>query len=141
MTLHTQARGFSLALRDLHRLLLESVRRQYESLYARVDNPYELFRLTREDPLFSWLKPLTRALTELDEAIDASPEDAARVKSAIRNVEALLNGRVDAQSDADTKELAMLYRPHLQNEPEVTFAHGRVRTSLRELDRPAPTAA
>src|SRR5438270_9797863 len=111
-TLHNE---LSRALRALHRELLETARREYESLYGRVDNPRVLLELVEQEPIFAWLKPLTSALAELDAAID-DRDEPARLPNALERAKELVNG-------GDPK-FAALYHHYLQTEPGVVFAHG-----------------
>ena len=115
----------SRALRGLHRELLQAVKRDYELLHGRVDDAHALFRLADEDALFAWLKPLTAALAELDDALE-DRESPVRAELALRQVRRLV-GDVDG-------EFGTLLRQHLQASPEVAVAQGGVRSALRSLE-------
>jgi len=121
-------RELSLTIRALHRALLNAVAANHAALHGATRSPYELLRLTEEDPLFAWLRPLTAALAELDDAAD-DHEQPERVWQAVDRVQALVDG-----ADAGFTEL---YRHHLHSVPDVAVEHGRVRQALRALGRRA----
>lgn len=117
----------SRSLRTLHGALLDAILDEHASVYGRTDDAFARLRLVREDPLFAWMKPLTDALVELDEALDADAQEApARLPDAVTTVEKLVAG-------AD-QDFAALYRHYLRTHPEVAIAHGAVRGKL-ELAR------
>ena len=120
MTTHAD---LSFAVRNLHRELIQAVQHEHAALYGQTTNPYEVLRLVQTDPLFAWLKPLTAAVAELDDADD--PTEPGRLFRAIEGVEKLVGG-----GDA---EFAALYGHYLRTVPEVTVAHGSVRGHLRAL--------
>ena len=114
----------SRSLRTLHGALLDAILREHASLYGRAPDAFEKLRLVREDPLFAWVKPLTAALVELDESLDADPEDApGRVPDAVDHVEKLVTG-----GNAD---FSALYNHYLRTVPDVAVAHGLVRSELK----------
>jgi hypothetical protein len=114
--------ALSRALRELHHEVLEANLRGHASIYGRTDDPFAKLTLVREDPLFTWVKPLTAALVDLDEALDA--EDVAiRAPAALDRIEGLLGGEDPAFLD--------VYRDCMQRSPEVAFAHGRLRAQLQ----------
>jgi len=120
-TTHTQ---LSHALRELHRELLASTERGHARLFGAIHSPYERLALYRDDPLFAWLKPLTGALTELDDALD-HVEEPARLDAALKEVSRLVWG--------DDPTFAALYAQALQQSPEVAVAHGAASRELRAL--------
>lgn len=120
MTTHAE---LSTAVRSLHRELIEAIRHEHAALYGQTTNPYETLRLVQTDPLFAWLKPLTSAVAELDDADD--PTEPGRLFKAVDEVEKLVGG-----ADA---EFAALYGHYLRTVPEVTVAHGAVRGHLRSM--------
>lgn len=122
MTMHHENTQLSRTVRELHRHLLDTTRRGHEAVFGPVRQLNELLRLIDEDPLFAWLKPLTRALAEWDDAIDAPPEEAHRVTPALQALRSLLLG--------EDSTFTPIYRQHLQEVPEVLVAHGQVRALL-----------
>lgn len=57
------------ALRDLHSALVERSRRMFEHLYGAV-GPGELLQLLAHDSFFSWLRPLSRLMAEIDQRVE-----------------------------------------------------------------------
>ena len=52
-------------LLDLHRILLESQRKEYERVHGRT-SPAEFLQALISDPDLGWLKPLTALVASLD---------------------------------------------------------------------------
>lgn len=104
------------ALRELHVALVERSRRSFERVYGAV-GPGELLQLLTSDELFTWLRPLSRLMAELDEQIEAGEavnEDAI----------AELLGRGDG-------DFAVAYTEALQD-PHVALAHANVKHALTD---------
>jgi hypothetical protein len=114
--------ALSKALRQLHHEVLEVGLRGHAAAHGRIEDPFARLALVREDPSFEWIKPLTSALVDLDEALDAE-DSALRAPAVLDRIQGLLTG----------KEPAFLarYRDCLQTSPEVAFAHGNLRAQLR----------
>ncbi|MBS2026273.1 MAG: hypothetical protein JST54_00090 [Deltaproteobacteria bacterium] len=120
----TTANRLTHALRELHRELLASTERGHAKLFGAKRSPYERLALYQDDPLFAWLKPLTGAVAELDDALD-HVEEPARLEAALQAVTRLLWGQDPA--------FGPLYTQALQGSPEVAVAHGAASRELRAL--------
>jgi hypothetical protein len=57
-------------LRQLHSLLLDAVKADYEKLNGKTQGPFHMFQLVTNDPFFAWLRPLSGLMANLDELTD-----------------------------------------------------------------------
>jgi len=107
----------------LHRALIDAQLHAHAQIFGRTDDPFARLKLVREDLAFEWVRPLTAALVELDEASEADLAEAPRrLPLAVSRVEALISG-----GDA---AFAERYRELLRDVPEVAVAHGAVKAEL-----------
>lgn len=99
-------------LLELHRLLLEEARSEYERIHGKL-TPGQFLGLLMNDDEFSWLRSLTALIVELDEqkstVVDQAWADRARE---------LL--RPDAAGNAFQKR----YDELVHRSPDVSVAHG-----------------
>ncbi|HEX8101914.1 MAG TPA: phosphotransferase [Solirubrobacteraceae bacterium] len=109
------------ALLDLHRELLEWQRRRFERVHGRMDAA-ELLQAAADDINFSWLRPVSQLIADLD-ASDGAAE-------AIERARALF-----APPDEATG-FGRRYLEALQDEPAVVLAHARVLAALPEALAP-----
>lgn len=108
------------ALRALHKLLIGTVRSDYERTHGPVAGPGALLRLLMEDPFFSWLRPMSRAMVEMDElSEEETPPEPIRVAGLRERIEGMI---------ATERHLAIL-----QSSPEVVMAHTDLRKALGAL--------
>jgi hypothetical protein len=115
------------AARTLHKALIDVTQRDYEKSHGRVTNPYLLFSLVANDPAFSWLQPMTRAIVDVEDLaarLVPVPGDAD-VKEARNTLEQLL--RTAGQPFADR------YLALIQGSPDVAVEDGRFHAALREI--------
>ena len=111
-------RDFRLVLLRLHRALLHSERTVYEQFYGRISSNTEFFRLVIEHDWFSWLRPMSQFIIEIDEAL--SPKEPA----TLGQVEALLaKARDMLQRSAEGTTLEKQYYRAIQRDPEVALLH------------------
>ena len=118
----TEVRG---ALVDLHRTLVESVQVSFEKIHGRV-GPGELLRLALHDPLFTWLRPVSTLVAELDDVL-ADPEvtvDDTVLKS--------FRDSIDRRLGDDSDRFALSYGVLLQTDPAVGVAHGALKRHLTD---------
>jgi hypothetical protein len=59
------------ALLRLHKVLLNSERDVYEQLHGRIQSNGQFFQLVLEDEWFSWLRPFSQFIVQIDEALSA----------------------------------------------------------------------
>ena len=116
--LRSALRDLSKALLPLHRHLIEAAKSDYAFGYAPVESPSHLMRLINEDPFFSWLKPLTSIIVDIDEM--------ARKDFEVADATAI--GKRVAEFLGHEQYVVML-----QREVEVATAHAAVRKTLAKL--------
>lgn len=107
----------SSALRVVHQRLLAAIQRNFEKLHGRVGGPGALLQLAVNDPLFTWLEPLTQQIAALD---GRAREDVDAVAVAAARAEIL--GLLE-----DDSEFRASYLVYLQAEPDVVVAHATLR--------------
>lgn len=114
------------ALLTLHKTLLESERIGYEQAIGQIPSPNHFLHLVTTDPWFAWLRPLSRLIVTLDEALDApEPPTPAAVDDLVLQVRRLLV----ASEEGDG--FPRSYFEALQRDPDVVFAHARVTAVFR----------
>ena len=114
------------ALRELHRTLAETARRDYERAHLVELGAGELLQLLTGDAEFAWLRGLSELMVDLDLVHDAAPPDKADITPAVRAaVEHLLS---NAQTPAGV--FAQHYWSYVHDHPQIAMAHGAVRQAL-----------
>lgn len=112
-------------LMPLHRALIDSASEEYKANGAAVAGPTHLLQLLQEDPFFTWLKPLTSLIVDID---TMSRTDFARedVEAIVARLERFFG------TDADA-EFTARYIPVLQRDVDVAIGHASMRQILRRL--------
>lgn len=116
-------RALNVRLLALHSALLDFARREWESTYGPT-NPAQLLRLLIDDPHFAWLRPLSGAIAQIEEALDPRAAAVRRREAADANelfeaVHSLIRSSGDAVFHAK-------YVDVLQRSPEAVMAHADV---------------
>jgi hypothetical protein len=113
------------ALRAVHKALIESTRREYESRHGRIQSPYALFALVAQDPAFAWIQPMTRAIVEIEDQLGpkAPPVLLADFRSAQEKVRRLVDPAGSPFGEA--------YWARIDADPDVAVEHGRLQIHLR----------
>lgn len=123
-----QLRDVRRALLYLHKTLLDAERVRYERLNGRVEGG-PLLQLVIHDPWFSWLRPLSALMVQIDETLDADePVSAHAVVDLLLQVRLLLR---PAESGDVFQEN---YYSALQDTPDVVIAHRGVTRLLPARD-------
>ena len=121
----------SLRLREVHESLVGALQVTFEKLHGRIETNGKLFELVLHDPLFAWLRPMSKLIAEVDELVD---DPDARVDfprlDAVRNT---IERWTCATGEPD--EFADSYRVFLQNEPRVVMAHAALKRELAAIPR------
>ncbi len=112
-------------LRALHQQLIAATQKEFEKLHGRVQGPGALLQLLVDDPLFAWLRPLSRAIAALDELADSEDGDPAAIDEVLSSIVRLLD---------EPGEFRATYLVYLQADPDVVMAHA----ALRRLLPPRP---
>lgn len=125
-----EVRALSLALRSMHRALLDADLFDPESGRRSREAPYVQMQRLLHDPALAWLKPVSDLMVELDQTLsEAGTVDRQAARDARRRAEALF-GPSDTQGQhAVQRTMANLTYEH----PRVTMALGDLRRALEHL--------
>jgi hypothetical protein len=97
-------------LLELHRTLLDAVRRDYEREHGRLTPAEFLQRLVADEEL-AWLRPFTSSIVRLDEQLDADEP------APVRELRELLD------PEREDAPFQRHYGEWIQASPEVAYAH------------------
>ena len=123
----------ALALRALHRALVERARRGLERDRHAVLGAGEWLQLLTADPQFAWLRSLSELIVDLDVFLEADPAPADDDAAAVRHeIERLLA----PPPAVGASGFAERYWPYVHDDPHVAIAHGAVRQALDRLPQP-----
>jgi hypothetical protein len=117
-------------LLPLHRALIDAASAEYQANVAPVSGPGHLLQLLQDEPFFSWLKPLTTLIVEID-TLTSTDFDRANVDAVASQTEHLFDGRHG--------EFSAKYIPILQTDVDVAIHHAGVRQALPRLTPAAET--
>src|SRR5256885_6683228 len=113
------------ALREVHRALVQVVRKAYEREVGPAGGPGQMLRLLTEDPYFAWLHPMSELIVDLDSLLTQEllpPGTVAGVRQEI-----------DRLTQAGGSPFWDKYAPLLQTDTDVVMAHGRLRRAINAL--------
>ncbi len=115
------------ALLKLHRELLASERLVYERSAGPIPSAGAFLQLVAHDPWFEWLRPATKLIAEIDEAIFNKKDPLTEEKA-----ESLL-GEIRTMFAADPRDdgFGKAYAEVLQRDPHVLASHADVRRLLK----------
>lgn len=121
------------ALLELHRVLLQSERTDYERSHGRIESNSRFLQLLISDEAFAWLRPFTELIVQIDERLDATEPDAPPEPSdLLRSTRALL------QPDGAGGPFHRRYEAAFQRDPPVAFAHLQLVRALESAALSAP---
>ena len=118
------------ALLNLHKILVETERENFEKSFGRIKSPNHFFQLLTSDPLFAWLRQLSQLIVAMDEALDSREPLTDSAVEAFFNQTGLL--LVPAEKG---NEFGRKYHEAMQHSPDVVLAHGAV-TRIRNSRKP-----
>src|SRR5687767_4186266 len=122
-----ELRPLSIALRELHRALVEISRTGYELANGPVSGSSELLQLVLHDEAFGWLKPLSSLIVEIDERSAEDPAPSPReIEEVLTRVETLIFSR-------DPGAFGVRYIALLGSEPGIAMNHFSLRSALHDL--------
>ena len=122
------------ALRTLHRVLAERVRRDVEAREASVIMPGAWLARLTGDVEFAWLRTLSELIVDLDVFLDADPAPAEDDLASIRaDVERMIAPSPVPGTESD---FSRHYRHYVHDEPQVGTVHGELRQALDRLPQP-----
>ncbi len=109
------------ALLRLHKALLHSERDVYEQHHGRLQSNGEFFQLVLEDEWFSWLRPFSQFIVEIDEALSAKePITLERANELLDGVRSLVS-----PAEEGTPRQQRYYQA-IQRDPDIALMHAEV---------------
>jgi hypothetical protein len=113
-------------LLPLHKALLESERVTYEQFNGRILSKREYFQLVVGDEWFSWLRPLSQLIAQIDETLSSKqPVTLEQVNQLLKEVQKLL------QPSEQGTTLEKRYYRAIQLDPDVALMHSEVSRLLK----------
>jgi hypothetical protein len=110
----------------LHEALVKAERDEYERLYGRVE-PGEFLNVLLHDEDYAWLRPMTRAVIELDELLEDG--EFAALDAWVERARSLL------RADEQGTERERRYADVLQRSPDVVMAHAAANRAMESVGR------
>ena len=114
-------------LLPLHRALIDSARDEYTATVGPLTGPGHLLQLLQEDPFFTWLKPLTSLIVDID-SMSRTDFERADVDGIVTRIEHLFGTTADP-------EFTARYVPVLQRDVDVAIAHAAIRQISGKLQK------
>jgi hypothetical protein len=109
-------------LLELHKLLLDEERAEYEKVFGKVSSSGQMLKLVIEDPWFGWLRGLSQIIAVIDETLEAktAPVTEKAAADLLAEIKKLLTPSEEGEGFA--KE----YFDALQRDPDVIFKHKEI---------------
>lgn len=118
------------ALLRLHKALLDGERVTYEQEHGRIRSTGEFFQLVLEDDWFSWLRPISQFIVEIDEALSAKePITMNQASELLTQAKQLLHPIEHGTP------LEQNYYRAIQRDPDIAFMHAEVANMLAGSQR------
>lgn len=106
------------ALLRLHKSLIDAERAAFEREHGALSGP-QLLGALLEDPFFQWLRPFSRLVAEMDEAIfSREPVEVAHARALLRRAHAVAVAPTGGDDGAPSR-----YAEALRRDPAVRLAH------------------
>lgn len=113
------------AFLHLHKALLESERVAYEQSHGRIPSSGEFFRLVISDDWFSWLRPMSQFIVQIDEALAAKePMTLGQVNELLAAAQELVR-----PAEAGTPQ-EQRYFQAIQRDPDIAIRHANIKELL-----------
>lgn len=123
-----------LALLDLHKMLIDHGRADYVNKHGEVKNPGEWVHLLVSHAFFSWLHPLSKLITTIDELLEIELPirdlDGKAVRAEIENM--------IGDFPTTPKDFRQNYLHIIQREPGVVMELSKLKQDLKKLPKPEP---
>lgn len=110
------------ALLRLHKALLEFERVGYEQFFGRIQSKGEYFQLVINHDWFSWLRPISQFIAQVDEAL-SNKEEPITVGQAN---EFLNTARQLVKPDQEGSIAEKRYYQAIQRDPNIALMHAEV---------------
>jgi len=120
----------SKALRDVHRALVNTAKKEYEREWGPVSEGGQLLQLLTRHPQFDWLHHLSELMVIIDELMDEETVSEADRCAVFAQTKSLI-----APSETDSSDFSRRYITLLQHDPILVMAHAHVQRIL--ASRPA----
>lgn len=121
-----------IVLMELHKVLIDQSRADYEKIHAEIANPWNFLQLLMGDSFFSWLHPFSKLITSIDELLE--------IKLPMREVDATAVRALIENLVGDFPTTPMDFRTHyldmIQREPNVVVAHAKLKQTMTKLPQP-----
>jgi hypothetical protein len=127
-------RQLASALRELHRVLVERAKRDYETERYLTVAPGELLKLLTTDPQFEWLRGLSELMVDIDLVEDAKPPVVGELGGTVRA--AVEHFITPPKAPESAHAFAQRYWPYVQEDPHVAMAHAGVKRALESWPKP-----
>ena len=109
-----------------HKALLDAEQDSYERVHGPVTSKGELFQLVISDEWFEWLRPISKYIVRIDEAISSketvSPNQLQALLEEARDMFPL--------ATANDSETVVRYERAVQNQPHIAEMHAEMTTLL-----------
>ncbi|MEQ9667307.1 hypothetical protein [Coleofasciculus sp. G2-EDA-02] len=118
------------ALLQLHKALLDSERDMYERFHGRIRSKGEFFQLVVQDEWFSWLRPFSQFIVQIDEALNAKePITLHQANELLDEARSLVS-----PDEAGTNREQRYYQA-IQRDPNIALMHADVSRLLSRSRR------
>jgi len=109
------------ALLHLHKALLDSEKDVYERFHGRIQSKGEFFQLVIGDEWFSWLRPFSQYIIQIDELLSAKePITLHQANELLDGVRSLIS-----PSEEGTPREQRYYQA-IQRDPNIALLHAEV---------------
>ena len=121
-----QVRNVRTVLLRLHKELLESERLVYEQFYGKIPSKGEFFRLVIGHDWFSWLRPISQFIVQIDETLSAKESVTLdQANQLLDEARKLLSPLEDGTT------LQKRYYRAIQHYPDIALLHAEISQLLK----------
>jgi hypothetical protein len=116
-----------LNLLRLHKALLHLERDAYEETYGSIKSKGEFLQLVLNDDWFSWLRPMSQFIVQVDDVLHArDPVSARQINELLAEAKTLVNPNQDGTN------LEQRYFSAIQRDPEIALMHAEITRLLED---------
>ena len=124
-----QWKNFRDELLNLHKILLEFERRQYEGRHGKVASPGVMLGLVMENASFAWLRKISELIVAIDELLESKkPVSPQKFTSLLKFCKNLLRPK------ADGNIFEKNYYQAIHQDPAAALAHAKAQTALNKIN-------
>lgn len=113
-------------LKDVHKRFLENERRDAEEYFQRKIAPFEFLLMLTQDNKFTWLRPFSALIAEIDAFTDDAEEILEEDLVCIRN-------QIDFIFDNSNPSLTSRYMHHLNHDADFIMLHAAMKKVLNDF--------